>query len=651
MELTAGQRAALGTICDTFLPGDGLGLPAATELGVVDTIVEILRRNPREADRKQLALLLSLWDSPLTGLLTGSGPRRFSSLSQERREAALLRLGDSRLAPARAIFQALEQAALLAYNITPGPTGENPLWKQIGYPPPPGRLPNAAAPALSPRRFTAPTTLDCDVVVVGSGAGGGAAAAVLAEAGLDVVVLERGGYYDDRDFGDGELAALTSLYAPGPPATAEGQLTLVAGSCLGGGTVVNWTTSLPTPDRVRAEWADSGVPQFATDEFGDALTAVRRRLGVTKRKSPLSARDGVLERGARALGWDVGTLPRNVGDACDAGIECGRCGYGCRVGAKQSTVKTWLADAAAHGARLVVDAEVRAISVTAGKADAVTARTGAGVEITVRARAVVVAAGAIQTPALLRRSGLRNENIGRHLRLHPAAAVFGVFEEEIRPWEGALQGRISRQHADLDGHGYGVIYETGPMHPGLATGFMNWRGAERHRAALLDFARTDSIGVITRDRDSGSVTVGRDGEPVVRYRLSRYDAAHLHTGIVGAASILEAAGARRISSGHQAGVSFQPGVRGSLAEFGAACERAGYGPGRCAMGALHIMGSARMGGSAALSATDPDGATWEVPNIVVADGSSFPTAPGVNPMVTIEAIGYMNAHRLAARLG
>ncbi|MFF2087522.1 GMC family oxidoreductase N-terminal domain-containing protein [Nocardia sp. NPDC058176] len=650
MEPTAEQRAALGLICDTFLPGDGLGLPPATEVGTVETIFRILGRNPREAEQKQLAMLLGLWDSRGFGLATGRGFRRFSTLSQERREAALLRLADSGLAPVRAVFQALKQASLLAYNVSPGPTGTHPLWKEIGYPGPVGRLESAPEPPLSPQRFTEPTTLDCDVVVVGSGAGGGAAAAVLAEAGLDVVVLERGGYYDDRDFGDGELDALTSLYAPGPAASAEGQITLVAGTCLGGGTVVNWSTSLPTPDRVRAEWADSGVPQFATDEFGDALTAVSERIGVTDRKSPLSARDGILERGARALGWDVDTLPRNVDDSCDAGIECGRCGYGCRVGAKQSVTKTWLADAAGHGARLVVDADVREIVVTAGRAESVSAVTGAGVPVTVRAKTVVVAAGAIQTPALLQRSGLRNKNIGRHLRLHPAAAVFGVFEEEIRPWEGALQARISRHHADLDGNGYGVIYETGPVHPGLATGFMSWRGAAQHRATMLDFARTNSIGIITRDRDPGTVSVDRGGEPVVKYRLSDYDAAHLHTGIVGAASILEAAGAQRIYSGHQAGISFEPGTRGSLAEFDAATKKAGYGPGQCALGALHIMGSARMGGTPALSATDPDGATWEVPNIVVADGSSFPTAPGVNPMLTIEAIGYMNAKRLAAKL-
>lgn len=650
MQPTAKQRAAMNLICDTFNPGDGLTLPSASALGAVDTVFQLLGRNPREAEKKQLATLLNLWDSRLAGLLTGSGPRRFSRLSQEQRERALLRLADSRFEPVRVIFQALKQASLLSYNITPGPAGVNPLWKEIGYPAPAGPLTTAPAPALTPLRCTETTEFDCDVVIVGSGAGGGVAAAVLAEAGLDVVVLERGNYYDDRDFGTGELGGLQHLYAPGPPGSSEGQITLVAGTCLGGGTVVNWSTSLPTPQDVRAEWAALGAAQFADAEFDDALDVVQRRLGVTDRRSVLSARDGVLERGARALGWEVDTLPRNVTDACDAGVECGRCGYGCRLGAKQSVTKTWLADAADRGARLVVDADVRRITVRNGRAQGVSAVTSDGVAIEVRARAVVVAAGAIQTPALLRRSGLRNQNIGRHLRLHPAAAVFGVFEEEIRPWEGGLQTRICREHSDLDGNGYGVIYETGPIHPGLATGFMSWRGAENHRTTMLDFAHSNAIGIITRDRDSGTVAVDREGEPIVHYRLSDYDAAHLHTGFEGAASILEVAGARRIFSGHQAGISYEPGRRGSHADFAAACRSAGYGPGHCSLGALHIMGSARMGGAPETSATNPDGATWEVANIVVADASSFPTASGVNPMVSIEAIAYMNAKRLAAQL-
>ncbi|WP_024806286.1 GMC family oxidoreductase N-terminal domain-containing protein [Nocardia sp. BMG51109] len=651
MEPTAKQRTALGMICDTFTPGDGLGLPSATELGAVDTVFRMLARNPREAENKQLATLLNLWDSPLLSLLlTGSGLRRFSALSQAEREQALLRMGDSRIGAKRALFQALKSAALIAYNVTPGPTGSNPLWKQMGYPGPLGTLQTAPQPALAPIRPTAPTTLTCDVVVVGSGAGGGAAAAVLAEAGLDVVVLERGNYYDDRDFGTGELEALVNLYAPGPQTTSEGQLTLAAGTCLGGGTVVNWSTSLPTPDNVRAEWADLGVPQFTDAEFGDALSTVLRRLGVNSDHSPLSARDAILERGATALGWTVDSLPRNVSDACDAGVECGNCGYGCRLGAKQSVNKTWLADAAARGARLVVDANVRTVDVRNGRAEGVTARTSDGVAVDVRARAVVVSAGAIQTPALLRRSGLRNKNIGRYLRLHPAAAVNGVFDEEIRPWEGGLQARICRHHRDLDGNGYGVIYETGPMHPGLSVGFMNWRGADAHRAKLQNWAHTGAVGVITRDRDHGTVTVDGGGEPVVSYQLSDRDRAHLRTGILGAAQILEAAGARRIYTGHQSGAAYEPGKSGSHDEFTAACDAGGYGPGQCSLAALHIMGSARMGGSADTSAANPDGATWDVPNIVVADASCFPTSSGVNPMVSIEAIAYMNAKRLAAQL-
>lgn len=642
MELTARQSVALGMICDTFVPG-------SAELGAVGVVERLLARNPRAAERRQLALLLSAWDSRLMGVLGGAGLRRFSALGDAEREEFLLRLGDSGNERKRVVFQALRSAATLAAYVGPGPDGENPVWTEMGYPAPFGPLPNAPAPALNPLRLTTATTLDCDVVVVGSGAGGGTAAAVLAEAGFDVVVLERGEYHDDADFGTGELDGLTTLYAGGPAVTAEGQIGLYAGSGLGGGTIVNWTTSFRTPDDVRAEWASLGVPQFADPEFDKALDAVNQRLGVNGDHSAASSRDAVMERGLRKLGWHVDAMPRNV-IGCDQGVECGRCGYGCRIGAKQSVTKTWLADASARGARLIVGVDVRKILVQQGHAAGVSAVTADGVPVTVRSRAVVVAAGAIQTPALLLRSGLSNRNIGRHLRLHPATAMFGTFDEQIRPWEGGLQTRYSTEHRDLDGRGYGVIYETGPIHPGTSQGFLNWRGAAAHRATMLEMANTVVVGVITRDRDSGSVTVGRDGEAIARYRLSAYDRGHVETGIDGAARILEAAGARRIFSGHQAGVAYEPGRSGTHAEFVAECHRAGYEPGRCAIAALHIMGSARMGGSPKISATDPDGATWDVANVVVADGSCFPTASGVNPMISIEAIAYMNATRLAARL-
>ncbi|NGN68127.1 GMC family oxidoreductase [Streptomyces sp. A7024] len=649
MQLNSRQRAALNAICDTFAPGDGDTLPSAGAIGAAAIAEGLVAAQPRAADRKQLATLLSAWDSRPAGLFLGTGGRRFSHLSPGAREELMLRLGDSPSERKRVLFQALRGLATSAYLLAPGPSGASPVWEAIGYPGPLGKLPDAPRPRLAPLSPAADTALDCDVVVVGSGAGGGTAAAVLAAAGLSVVVLERGGYYDDADFDGGEHTGLRRLYAPGPGSTAEGQISLVAGTCLGGGTVVNWTTSFPTPAEVRAEWAALGATQFADDEYTRAIKAVQSRLSVNGEHSVASSRDAVMERGLRALGWHVDAMPRNV-VGCDMGTDCGRCGYGCRLGAKQSVTKTWLADAEAAGARLVINTDVRTIDRKGGRAVGVSGRTPAGHTVTVRARAVVAAAGAIQTPALLRRSGFTDPAIGRYLRLHPATAVWGVFDEEIRPWEGGMQTRYSREHSDLDGHGHGVIYETGPGNPAAVQGFMNWRGGAAHQATLRDLGHTAGVGIITRDRDSGTVKVARDGEPVPHYRLSDHDAAHLHAGIEGAARILAAAGARRISSAHQSGPSYEPDRRGTHDDFIAACRTAGYAPGRCAIAALHIMGTARMGGSRETSATNPDGATWEVPNVVVADASCFPTSSGVNPMISIEAIAHMNATRLADRL-
>ena len=141
----------------------------------------------------------------------------------------------------------------------------------------------------------------------------------------------------------------------GGAASHDQSVGLLAGTALGGGTVVNYTTSFRTPDDVREEWAGHGVPAFAADEYERSLDAVVERLGVNQEHSRPSARDEVMQRGLDELGWHVDAMPRNV-RGCDQGENCGYCGYGCRLGAKQSTVKTWLADAHAAGARIVVRA-------------------------------------------------------------------------------------------------------------------------------------------------------------------------------------------------------------------------------------------------------------------------------------------------------
>jgi choline dehydrogenase-like flavoprotein len=598
---------SLDAICETFAPG-------AVEQGVPDAVLDAIETDLTARERQRLLLLLRTW-------LPG-----YSRLSQERRESVLRAWRDSPLPVLRTGFQALRKAALGFAWMLPG------RWEGIGYPGPLGPRPDAPAPRLDPIVAAGPLELECDVCVVGSGAGGGVAAAVLAEAGLDVVVLEAGGYWSERDFDGAERAGLRRLYRGGGGSATDDQgVALLAGACLGGGTVVNYTTSFRTPDEVLAEWEGLGFP---SSELGPSLDAVCDRLGVNTDHNRPSRRDELMRRGLEALGWHVDAMPRDV-LGCEQGVVCGSCGYGCPLGAKQSTLRTWLEDAAGAGARLVVGARARRAYVERGAAAGVDAGP-----VQVRARAVVAAAGAIETPALLLRSGLRNPNVGRWLRLHPATGVFGVFDEEVRPWEGTLQALYSDHNRYLDG-GYGIKYETIPAHPALLSTALPWESAAANARLMAALSRLSLVAVIPRDSGSGQVRIGRDGDAIATYRLGADDTRRLATGIDGAGRILAAAGAREVFTAHARHQRWQDGFPPDAFRFG---------PGRGSLFSFHLMGSARMGGSPAGSAAGPTGETWDVRNLVVADGSAFPTASGVNPMITIEAIAHLNARRLAARL-
>ncbi|MGI8580076.1 MAG: GMC family oxidoreductase N-terminal domain-containing protein [Solirubrobacteraceae bacterium] len=648
MELTDRQREALEAICDTFCPPVN-GTPAASELGVARAVVEAVALNPRESERKQLQQLLGLWDNPLLSAIAGGGLHRFSSLSREEREKVLLSWCDSRVPQRRAAFQALRKGALLFYYMLPGADGgRNKAWDEIDYPGPLGKLESAPPKALKPLAIEGDTDLDCDVVIVGSGAGGGATAGVLAAEGLDVIVLESGDYYDDEDFAGSEYDSITSMYMAAPAATEDQSVGLLGGSCLGGGTVINYSTSFKTPDDVREEWAAYGVPAFTSDEYARSMDAVVERLGVNQENNEPSSRERKLQEGCVKLGWHVDAMPRNV-KGCDLGKECGYCGLGCRIGAKRSVVKTWLADAFEAGSRLIVRTRVQKVVIEAGVARGVEAKTVEGHRVSVKAKSVVVACGALHTPALLKRSGLTNPNIGRHLKLHPATVAWGVFDDEIKPWEGAMQALYSDQHRYLHGN-YGVKYETAPAHPHLIVPFAPWRGGRSHHELMQALSHTAPMGILLRDRDGGEVKVSKDGEPVVRYKLSAFDTQHIRAGYEGAAQIFEAAGARRIYSSHSKWVSYDPGTKGSREQFMRDADACGYGAGQNQMGSFHIMGSCRMGGSPATSACNPTGETWEVRGLYVSDGSSFPTASGVNPQVSIQSIAHMNARGMAARL-
>jgi len=634
LSLSPRALTALRAVAATLV-GANEGTAAALAARVAGHIATL----PRAADRAEFALLLSLFESGVINLLVAGIPRPLSAMTSAQRERYLRSWATSRLPPRRKAFQALKRILTVAHYTTPGAA------RTIGYPGPPGPPPATPKP-IRPLRVTADTTLTCDVVVVGSGAGGAVVAAELASRGKDVVILERGAYRNEADFTQQEGEGLEQLYdAGGLLATRDLSLVILQGATLGGGTVVNYTTSFATPETVRDEWArEHGLPHFVGPEFTRSLEAVARRIGVNTDHATPSRRDQVLIRGLERLGWHHGLLPRNV-HGCTQDDACGFCGYGCRAAAKQSTLITYLADAAHHGARIVVDCDVRRVTIAAGEATGVEARVGAHA-LTVRAGAVVVAGGSIHSPALLLRSGVSLPALGRFLALHPATAVFGEMAEPVRPWTGTLQAHYSDQFADLD-RGYGFKFETAPVHPSFLALAAPWESASQFTRQMERLAHTALCGILLRDRFGGRVRVDRAGCPVVDYRLSRYDAAHLRRALAAGAELLEAAGAHEIWAPLTRRVSYQPGARNARDEWLSRVDAAGWGANQVLLATFHQMASCRMGASARSSVVDPEHRVWGVRGLYVADASVFPSASGVNPMLTIMGI----AHRAAQLIG
>jgi long-chain-alcohol oxidase len=636
IELSKDARVSLDAICDTFVPGED-GLPAATEIGVPDVILGAMGANPSADVRDGFAGLIEGWDSG------------FASLPRDQREQALLAWCDSDDIMQRAAFQALRKLTMVMYYTVPWQgTGKNPIDEAIGYPGPHGKLPDAPKKRIEPLAIGEDTELDCDVVVVGSGAGGGTAAAVLSQAGLDVVVVEAGGYFSEEDFDGAELDGYVRLYLGGGGVpTPDQSMGLLAGFCLGGGTTVNYTWCFRPPDHVREDWRDRfGLDDWMGEDFDESLDAVWDRLHVNSENSMPSLRDERFREGLAELGWDSQVMQRNA-VGCREDI-CGQCHYGCPIGAKQSTLVTWLQDAYDAGARIVVNAPVEKVLIEGGEARGVEATTADGHRLTVRARAVAAAAGAISTPALLVRSGLDNPNVGKNLMIHPVLLVWAMFEEEVLPWTGVFGSTFCDEFLDM-GEGYGVKYMHASAHPSDLAVFAPWRGASEHAELMQSLRYTGGFGALQRARDAGEVVVGKDGLPAPVWNLSDFDRDVMRKGLDGMSQILEAGGARRIYTSHAGWISYDPG-NGGREEMLKAADDYGWGPAQVTLGSFHLMGTAHMGTDRQKTVCDPTGEAWNAKNLFVVDGAVLPTALGVNPMITIEAAAHRIARGMAAKL-
>ena len=646
---TTRQRPAsvLVAIADTFI--GGMGHPGSP-IRVAGSMNDTFNRLPSRSDRRRLRMIVGVFGSrPGTLLLTGRLVP-FHHWPRDERVALMAKWSTSRLTVRRQLFQVFKRLSLLAFLGDAEADGSNPVWPEIGYP---GPI-SAPPPIPKPIRTTVldgDTTLTCDAVIVGSGAGGGVVAGELASMGRDVIVLEEGGYYNEADFDQIELSMMRKLYFQGGfAATADASIALVAGGCLGGGTVVNYSTSFRTPDWQRLEWATRhGLSEFMSDEYTASLDAVCERIGVNRDHTAVPAREQVLQRGLKKLGWHVDRMARNV-RGCSQDARCGYCGLGCQLGAKQSTLRTYLMDAYHHRARIIVNCKVNRVLIENGRAVGVRATVRQegmpAFTLIVRSHAVVAAAGAIGTPALLQRSGLRRQAVGTGLRLHPGTAVVGIFDEPLRPWEGTMQAIFTDEFTNLDGQHHGVKLESGPMHPAILALAIPWRNPAHYRRLMRALPNMSVLAPLVRDHEGGRVTA-TDGTARIDYRLTAKDVADIRRGIEASVRIMEAGGALEIFTSQAAFVAYHPGQRGGIDAFVAEVDRAGYGPGEMGYLSFHQMGSARMGNDPKTSVIGPDYQAHGVKGLFVADASAFPSACGVNPMITVMAMAHRASRFIA----
>ncbi|MQB00102.1 MAG: FAD-binding protein [Actinobacteria bacterium] len=609
---------------------------------VPDRMLETLAGVASAADRRKVLNALRLLDSRAGSFMLTGKATPVSWMGEAEAERILQRWQASRLGNIRQLGSSVIGLAIFALY-----AHESKEWDRIGYPGPSDH-PVAEPPQLEPLPIVTDTYLNCDVVIVGSGAGGGCAAAKLAAEGLDVVVVEKGPFKTEAGFTHRESEASRDMYLYGKSmATSDLGVRIIAGSVVGGGTLVNYGTAFRTPDDVLRQWSQvSGIDAFTSGEFASSLDEVSRRIGVNTDSSAAGARDRVLEDGLKELGWHVDNMPRAV-RGCTQDENCGYCGFGCRVGAKQSTMRVYLEDAVKLGARLVAGANISRVLIEDGNAYGVVGSVGDN-ELRIEARAVVVAAGGIETPALLLRSGLGGE-VGKNLRLHPGIASWGLFEEEVHVWEGTTQARYSNEFRHWDG-GYGPILETVPLHPGEWGTAIPWSSSRHHRELMGMYPFVGFCGVLPRDSSSGRIRIGKDGAPIIDYVLSADDERRVMEGTIRAGQVLEAAGATKIFAPVTELTSFEPGTRWTHEGWADHMRSRGLRGGRATFFSYHQMGSCRMGVDPTRSAVDPDNESHEVSRLFVVDASTFPTASGVNPMLSVYGIANRASNKILRRI-
>lgn len=503
-----------------------------------------------------------------------------------------------------------------------------------------------------------PKSVVCDVAIVGSGAGAGITAELLSQAGLDVLLIEEGPLKTSTDFNQLESEAYPSLYQESAARkTADKAINILQGRCVGGSTTVNWTSSFRTPDDTLAFWGQHfDLADYNPQALSPWFLQAERRLNIGPWLAPPNENNDLLKRGAMKMGISAATIQRNVRGCWNLGS----CGLGCPTNAKQSMLITTIPAALDRGARLLVETSAQRFEFDGAKVnglDCMPVRPNGSAASDERVRVVakhyVVAGGAINSPALLLRSGAPDPHghLGARTFLHPVVISAAVFDQKVEGWSGAPQTIYSDHFLGIDPIDGPIGYklEAPPMHPVIFASTLPGFGLEQTRR-LEDFANTHSLLALLRDgfhplSPGGRVRLRGDGSPLLDYPLPDFVMEGARRALLSMAEIQFAAGAREVVPVHERAHGYR-----TWADAKAAITVLPMKPHLTRVVSAHVMGGCGLGGREQLGVVRPDGQHWQLENLSVHDGSLFPTSIGANPQLSIYGIVNRLASALAQRL-
>ncbi len=486
-----------------------------------------------------------------------------------------------------------------------------------------GKLP--AGPVVYPSPVT-DSTLETDVCVIGSGAGGSVVAARLAEAGKRVVIIEEGPFLKRDRVNQDELDMSVQAYREGGVETSlDLDMYILQGRCVGGSTFLNNGICFDAPPAVLKEWAELGAP-LDRDKLNQSFQRVRGEIGIIDlAEHPNLPEKGSFKfmEGCRALGLPAGWFEVNL-DGC---IGCGYCTTGCAYDKKMSMDRSYIPRALDAGALLVSECKALTVGVEGGRAKAVYCQRADGSPLTVKAKQIVVACGAIGSSRLLLRSGITH-NVGTRLSFNVGSWVFAEFPEPIDSFDGVQMCAYAERP--------GYTLETMAMPPGVfAASMPGWfqdhfynMQRYRHFAIAGVLVGTQAVGRVRPSR----LPVLRDLLPPVRFTLPVGDLRKLKDGIGQTARVWLKAGASRVMP-----ATFRPLALTHVSQVYGLDEYI-VEPEDVHFGSAHPQGGNPMSDDRTLGAVNTRFQVHGLDNLFVCDASVFPSSVKVNPQLTIMAM-------------